>query len=510
MIFTFNQYVKKMIMSTDIIPTTPLLKVEYDNICIICYDPLSQDVGIETTKCGHDYCVDCYNKLVKLDNKCAMCRTFLDYPINDFFTIGSECNYISRWRCCMHDVTILDGKVQQMDATSIYAMYIEYGLEPSSHFAEYKHVYDKYEYKYRLKIMAKKIEQGDLESLKPLLDGVSSPGLLSHAVKHNQFDILKYLVEEKEEKVVLEDLKNCCHYKDLDMFKYLERFYSHQEVDDNSLIITAAWRRNLELLKYLIDEKEYKISSRICLLCPCEQKLIDERDGKDTDNSDKVLNYMINKFIEQKIRLEGSDAITLEDFFPLVFDELFKNGLVDKFKVDIDVNFEYPDITVDDRLMFMLNYDIMTLKSSIKEYCINNRGYIKLPHFQRDIASMSVEFEYTDSTKCEEVKIDFNGGSPLVLPSSKPNKFETNFVSSLHIKCLGWNDILCHFKTATKNFKSIKINVKFDDAHAGGCMGMGNQHAINYQLTPDKCIMIKTGACCTKDVTETWEESFNK
>jgi hypothetical protein len=43
--------------------------------CIICYEPLNQDSGCVTTKCGHKYCPACFVAHMNIDNKCAMCRT---------------------------------------------------------------------------------------------------------------------------------------------------------------------------------------------------------------------------------------------------------------------------------------------------------------------------------------------------------------------------------------------------------------------------------------------------
>jgi hypothetical protein len=57
--------------------TTVTNNIAYDNICIVCYDPLDLEIGIETTKCGHKYCHGCYDEHMKIDNKCAMCRTVL-------------------------------------------------------------------------------------------------------------------------------------------------------------------------------------------------------------------------------------------------------------------------------------------------------------------------------------------------------------------------------------------------------------------------------------------------
>jgi hypothetical protein len=50
-----------------------------DNICMVCYDPLDEETGCVTTKCGHKYCPQCFDKHMKIDNHCAMCRT----KIND-------------------------------------------------------------------------------------------------------------------------------------------------------------------------------------------------------------------------------------------------------------------------------------------------------------------------------------------------------------------------------------------------------------------------------------------
>jgi hypothetical protein len=54
-----------------------IVNSNYDNICMVCYEPLNEDIGFETTKCGHKYCSGCYDEHMKIDNKCAMCRTVL-------------------------------------------------------------------------------------------------------------------------------------------------------------------------------------------------------------------------------------------------------------------------------------------------------------------------------------------------------------------------------------------------------------------------------------------------
>jgi hypothetical protein len=68
--------------------TTTDTTINYDNSCIVCYDPLDLEVGIETTKCGHKYCKGCFDEHMKIDNKCAMCRTLLKEEKN----IEDPCN----------------------------------------------------------------------------------------------------------------------------------------------------------------------------------------------------------------------------------------------------------------------------------------------------------------------------------------------------------------------------------------------------------------------------------
>jgi hypothetical protein len=44
------------------------------NECMICYEELVLKNGSINIKCGHPYCVPCFVKHMRMDNKCAMCR----------------------------------------------------------------------------------------------------------------------------------------------------------------------------------------------------------------------------------------------------------------------------------------------------------------------------------------------------------------------------------------------------------------------------------------------------
>ena len=44
--------------------------------CIICYEKISEDENVKI-KCGHTYCLNCFIKHMRIDNKCAICRKIL-------------------------------------------------------------------------------------------------------------------------------------------------------------------------------------------------------------------------------------------------------------------------------------------------------------------------------------------------------------------------------------------------------------------------------------------------
>jgi hypothetical protein len=58
--------------------------------CIICYEPLNQESGCVTTKCGHKYCPACFVTHMNIDNKCAMCRT--EIPMKKPMSMDTEFN----------------------------------------------------------------------------------------------------------------------------------------------------------------------------------------------------------------------------------------------------------------------------------------------------------------------------------------------------------------------------------------------------------------------------------
>jgi hypothetical protein len=378
-----------------------------------------------------------------------------------------------------------DGKSERLDGIAIYKLYLDHGLEPPEHFA-------RYENNYKHEILRCFICDGDFESLKT---SYTSTGfsLIGSAVDNNNLDIAKYLVEEKDEKVNYENLKQACNKTDIVMFDYLEsREVTLDKQSYGTLIEQCAQRSNLEMLRHLIEKKEHKIVSSKSLMLALEKN--------DDENTEGIVKYLIEKTIEQKARIDpGSDVITLIRVYPLIFAELLEHGLVDEFTVAVDVSGDYTDVTNTTEIPYLDRHLNEDLKRRVEVYCLNNENNILLPHFRCDIASLSVEFEYTDSTICEDLRLSFNDYAPIDIPCIKPNLFETNFVSSLHVACMVYTDISILVKTSTKNFKSIKINVKFDDTHTGADCGY---HQIYYQLTPDKSILIHSGMCAFRDTVE--------
>lgn len=58
-------------------------RVTQVNECPICFNPL-ENVNCCTTRCGHNFCLECFIKHTKKNNKCPMCRgpipSFLEQP----------------------------------------------------------------------------------------------------------------------------------------------------------------------------------------------------------------------------------------------------------------------------------------------------------------------------------------------------------------------------------------------------------------------------------------------
>lgn len=71
-------------------PPTPVLLS-----CIICYEDI--DGEKVSLKCGHDYCVQCFIKHMRVGNHCAYCRDEVCEPVtknNKILTTNQICNII--------------------------------------------------------------------------------------------------------------------------------------------------------------------------------------------------------------------------------------------------------------------------------------------------------------------------------------------------------------------------------------------------------------------------------
>ena len=51
-----------------------------NEICIVCHNTITDDSNVKLS-CEHKYCVNCFAKHMRLDNRCAMCRTEICEPI---------------------------------------------------------------------------------------------------------------------------------------------------------------------------------------------------------------------------------------------------------------------------------------------------------------------------------------------------------------------------------------------------------------------------------------------
>ena len=72
--FIYDKYDNKIMLYKDYLEEECVRKLFHSNIeCCVCYDNL---LGNVKTKCGHDLCLECYNK-IKGKKKCPVCRACL-------------------------------------------------------------------------------------------------------------------------------------------------------------------------------------------------------------------------------------------------------------------------------------------------------------------------------------------------------------------------------------------------------------------------------------------------
>jgi hypothetical protein len=363
-----------------------------------------------------------------------------------------------------------NGDVKKMYGADIYGLYLEHGLQIDDHFVEY-------EKDYNLGLMREATHIGDLEAVKTIYDENNFSrqffNLVEIAIENNHVDIVKYLVEEKKE-LMPENLTRLCKKEHVEMCEYIESNYCI--IRPKASFIECIEAGNLKLLKYLVEDENQMIKSS----SPLMRALCHNR--RNTENAGQILRYVLDKSIEHKVMVDGHDAITLEDSYPSVFDEMFEHGLVEKFGVDVEVNFDSSSWTDKEDLdIKYLDISKSNLKYAIKNYCSDTTDYIHIIRLWCDIASMSVEFEYNDSTICENVEFDFNGKTESVLQTTHPNLFESNFETSLHTYKLICTMISLKVKTASKNFKSIKINIKFDvpeETHAASFKRLAEKYKL--------------------------------
>ena len=78
--FVYDKYDNKIMIYEDYLEEECVRKLFHSNIeCCVCYDNL---LGNIKTKCGHDLCLECYNK-IKGKKKCPVCRACLCCGLQD-------------------------------------------------------------------------------------------------------------------------------------------------------------------------------------------------------------------------------------------------------------------------------------------------------------------------------------------------------------------------------------------------------------------------------------------
>jgi hypothetical protein len=56
-------------------------RLNQPNICVVCLDETTPSSGTVTTPCCHTYCTSCFVQHMRLDNRCAICRTEVGPPL---------------------------------------------------------------------------------------------------------------------------------------------------------------------------------------------------------------------------------------------------------------------------------------------------------------------------------------------------------------------------------------------------------------------------------------------
>jgi len=405
---------------------------------------------------------------------------------NDFFTVGSMC-----WGTlpCFHNVTFNNGEVRHMRGDNIYKLYIDNNNEVHTHFKDY-------ESHYKRNLNADLIKGGDLELIKKqyISGDYNSVDL---AVVNDRLDIVKYLVEELNQDVYHKSLVAACKIGDLSMFKYLESKNVKRGtvyVDAKTILEESINAKNLELVKYLTEKKEESLTSRALLMILPD----------DTKETIRLREYVIDKCIEQKLKIEGDASIYLASY-PEVFDLFLKENLVSRVKTQVVVNIDNEDVLENithetyvfrdltdetDDMKFVISElhkrASKNISTELHKFSVNKQPYIELPRFYYDINSLSISFTGAEDVKKVFLDVD---GTVLLFNLVSKNTFKLDISNVFHTYCLVYSCILLIIDSAGKDFDSINLNIGLCIKYQKECPS----HSFVYKMSDKYAIQVGCG-----------------
>jgi hypothetical protein len=207
---------------------------------------------------------------------------------------------------------VLNGESKRMSGLEIYKYCIEHAHKVPEHFQYCKAIFDQ-------EILTNMIKDNDLTGFKSnyTRTGQNGTSYLYTACKYNKIEFVEFLVEECKLNVTIHDLVSCCH-KDtpLELFKYLINPRKQKAALFTELLYRFVHTNNLPVVKYIIEQ--FGISLHDCM---DHKPLIGLVRIMSPSDSLDLVNYLIEKSKEQRVRYGGSDLAIIN-----------KKGLLDKFE----------------------------------------------------------------------------------------------------------------------------------------------------------------------------------
>lgn len=449
---------------------------------------------------------------------------------------------------CQHYVKFNDGNNKRMSGPEIYNLYKEHDIDVPEHFLEYRSL---------AKVLKKKlsIDNGNADYAK--LDNDNLGQYLLTACQNKNMDLARYLVDVRNTPVTIQIIKACCN--NLDMLKWIIQKKGNLDINKihyifgvpnkfrysggcriledvlyankgKNILSYMVHNNNTAGLKYLIEEVGISLSLGTKYSKPLIVALIN-------DNKELV-DYLIQKSIEQKAMFHGTDIYYLKKF---EFYNIFKKiGLI--FNVNIKCKCE---IDIRERVIKIDKDNEMSDEKSLKDqkdifeenvtkdlYGICNNPLPKSGQIQLKLEGWTNrhEFDYLDiiitiKTLTPDMinHVNYNcGGSLLPFEKICDGVFRLPKLSNpIHTTCLVWHDQRVDIDF-DKNMAIKEFNVKFvllkpkcdrkecarthllfykltDEYFMRSGSGMGSIQKINDKLSDDYLKdMIKRDPNCEK------------